>query len=130
HPNDVEPMIRLLEQLRDAGNSILVVEHDPAVMAHADQIIEVGPGAGTHGGHLVFQGPFSELQRADTPTARALQRHRPMNTERRAATGSLTVRDATRNNLKHVTVDIPTGVMTVFSGVAGSGKSSLAAELT
>lgn len=128
HPTDVASMTRLLARLRDSGNSVLVVEHDPAVMAAADQIVELGPGAGTAGGRLVFQGTFAELRAADTPTARALARRRPMRREPRPATGHLSVRDARRNNLRGVTVDIPTGVLTVLTGVAGSGKSSLAAE--
>ena len=120
-------MIELLEQLRDSGNSVLVVEHDPAVMARADQVIEIGPGAGADGGRLVFQGTFAELRRrrhahrpspCPAPTASSSPRVPP--------TGNFTVADATRNNLQHVTVDIPTGVMTVLTGVAGSGKSSLA----
>jgi len=129
HPRDVPAMTALLARLRDKGNSVLVVEHDPAVMAVADQIVEVGPGAGDQGGRLVFQGTFAELRRADTPTAAALARRRPIKQRPRTPSGSLTVVDATRNNLRHVTVAIPTGVMTVLTGVAGSGKSSLAAEL-
>ena len=77
HPTDVEPMTRLLEQLRDSGNSVLVVEHDPAVMALADQIIEIGPGAGADGGRLVFQGTFPTSRAPDTPTGRALRQRRP-----------------------------------------------------
>lgn len=129
HPTDVEPMVRLLEQLRDAGNSVLVVEHDPAVMAHADQVVEIGPGAGAHGGRLVFQGPYDQLRVADTPTGRAVARDPLPPATRREPRGWLTVDDATRNNLRHVTVDVPTSVMTVLTGVAGSGKSSLADEL-
>ncbi|WP_405111858.1 excinuclease ABC subunit UvrA [Micromonospora sp. NBC_01405] len=129
HPTDVESVIKLLERLRDSGNNVLVVEHDPAVMAHADQIIEVGPGAGAAGGQLVFQGTFAQLREADTPTGRALAQHRPAKLTPRPATGSLTVADVSRNNLRHVTVRFPTGVMTVLTGVAGSGKSSLADEL-
>nr|WP_042180471.1 excinuclease ABC subunit UvrA [Kibdelosporangium sp. MJ126-NF4]CEL14407.1 Excinuclease ABC subunit A paralog of unknown function [Kibdelosporangium sp. MJ126-NF4]CTQ88772.1 Excinuclease ABC subunit A paralog of unknown function [Kibdelosporangium sp. MJ126-NF4] len=129
HPHDVASMTTLLEQLRDKGNSVLVVEHDPAVMAIADQIVEVGPRAGDHGGTLVFQGTFAELRAADTPTAAALALDRSIKDSPRTATGSITVEGATRNNLKDVTVDIPAGVLTVLTGVAGSGKSSLAAEL-
>ncbi|GGL12273.1 ATP-binding cassette domain-containing protein [Nocardia jinanensis] len=128
HPTDVASMTRLLARLRDSGNSVLVVEHDPAVMACADQIVELGPGAGAEGGRLVFQGTFADLRAADTPTARALARQRTARREPRQATGKLTVAEAYRNNLCGVTVDIPTGVMTVLTGVAGSGKSSLAAE--
>ncbi|MBB2746524.1 UNVERIFIED_ORG: excinuclease UvrABC ATPase subunit [Microbispora rosea subsp. rosea] len=133
HPTDVESMTRLLERLRDRGNTILVVEHDPAVMAVADQVVEIGPGAGADGGRLVFQGTFPELRRAGTPTGRALSRPAPLKTAPRTAPpttrAAITVAEATRNNLRRVTVDIPAGVMTVLTGVAGSGKSSLAAEL-
>ncbi|GAB3973364.1 excinuclease ABC subunit UvrA [Plantactinospora veratri] len=129
HPHDVASMTRLLEQLRDKGNSVLVVEHDPAVMAVADQVIEIGPGAGDRGGTLVFQGTFARLRQADTPTAAELSRHRPIKDRPRTPRGSITVTNATRNNLKNVTVDIPTEVMIVLAGVAGSGKSSLATEL-
>lgn len=129
HRTDIESMTLLLEQLRDSGNSILVVEHDPAVMARAEQIIEMGPAAGAAGGRLVFQGAFAKLRDANTPTGRALAHRRPVKHIPRPPTGSLTVTDATRNNLQHLTVDIPTGVMTVLTGVAGSGKSSLAAEV-
>ncbi|NUP51943.1 MAG: excinuclease ABC subunit UvrA [Catenulispora sp.] len=129
HPQDVESMTRLLCRLRDKGNSVLVVEHDPAVMAVADEVVEVGPGAGEHGGRLVFQGGFAELRRAGTPTAAALSRRRPVNPRPRTPRGAVRVRGADRNNLRDLTVDIPAGVMTVLTGVAGSGKSSLAAEL-
>jgi excinuclease UvrABC ATPase subunit len=122
-------MIELLERLRADGNNVLVVEHDPAVMAAADQVIEIGPGAGATGGRLVFQGTFAELRDADTPTGRALALHRPVKRAPRTAAGFFAVTDACRNNLKHVSVRVPTGVLTVLTGVAGSGKSSLAAEL-
>lgn len=128
HPTDVASMTRLLARLRDSGNSVLVVEHDPAVMACADQVVELGPGAGAEGGRLVFQGTFAELRTADTPTARALARQRPVRRKPRAATGTLPVTNARRNNLRDITVDFPAGVLTVLTGVAGSGKSSLAAE--
>jgi excinuclease UvrABC ATPase subunit len=129
HPSDVAPMARLLQRLRDSGNSVLVVEHDPAVMEIADQIIEIGPAAGADGGRLVFQGRYPDLTRAKSPTARALARRRPTKPRPRAAKGTITIDDAHRNNLQHVSVDIPAGVLTVLTGVAGSGKSSLAAEL-
>ncbi|MEO3892105.1 excinuclease ABC subunit UvrA [Nonomuraea sp. B5E05] len=129
HPTDVESVIRILERLRDSGNTVLVVEHDPAVMAHADQVIELGPGAGDGGGRLVFQGAYAELREGGSPTGRALARQRPIKRTPRPATGSFTVADATRNNLRNLTVRFPTGVLTVLTGVAGSGKSSLAGEL-
>jgi excinuclease UvrABC ATPase subunit len=129
HPHDVDAMTGLLERLRDKGNTVLVVEHDPAVMAIADQIVEIGPDAGADGGRVVFQGPFGQLRKADTPTALALAERVPVNTAPRERTGTVTVKQANRNNLRDVTVAIPTGVLTVLTGVAGSGKSSLAAEL-
>ncbi|MFI7060887.1 ATP-binding cassette domain-containing protein [Kribbella sp. NPDC050124] len=129
HPTDVDSMVKLLEQLRDSGNTVLVVEHDPAVMRHADQVVEVGPGAGAEGGRLVFQGAFAELGGSGTPTGKALARQRAMKVTNRRENGKLTVTDAERNNLQKVTVGFPTGVMTVLTGVAGSGKSSLAQEL-
>ncbi|WP_433005533.1 ATP-binding cassette domain-containing protein [Kribbella sp. CA-294648] len=129
HPHDTPAMTTLLEQLRDKGNCVLVVEHDPDVMAVADQIIEVGPGAGDDGGQLVFQGSYAELFDAGTPTGVALRRRRSLKPVPRTPRGSITIAGATRNNLRDLTVDVPTGLLTVLTGVAGSGKSSLAAEL-
>ncbi|PRX47259.1 excinuclease ABC A subunit [Prauserella shujinwangii] len=129
HPHDIDSMTALLRELRDKGNTVLVVEHDPAVMAIADQIVEIGPGAGTGGGELVFQGTFAELGAAGTATATALGGRPPARTRPRQASGTITVANAARNNLRNLTVDIPCEVLTVLTGVAGSGKSSLAAEL-
>ncbi|GAA2273024.1 excinuclease ABC subunit UvrA [Glycomyces scopariae] len=129
HPHDVDAMTGLLGRLRDKGNTVLVVEHDPAVMAAADRIVEIGPGAGAAGGRVVFEGTYGELREADTPTAQALARRAPATTAPRRGRDTLTVKGADRNNLRDVTVDLPTGVLTVLTGVAGSGKSSLAAEL-
>lgn len=129
HPADVASIIAMLERLRDDGNSVLVVEHDPAVAAHADEIVEIGPGAGTAGGTVVFQGTFAALSKADTPTGRAWRRRPVTRTAPRRMSGRLTITDARRNNLRDLTVQVPTGMLTVFTGVAGSGKSSLAAEL-
>jgi excinuclease UvrABC ATPase subunit len=129
HPHDVDAMVGLLERLRDKGNTVLVVEHDPAVMAVADRIVEIGPDAGTDGGRVVFQGTFDRLAEADTPTARALARRAPANRAPREADGAVKVANARRNNLQDITVEVPTGVLTVLTGVAGSGKSSLAVEL-
>ncbi|MFC0624082.1 ATP-binding cassette domain-containing protein [Kribbella deserti] len=129
HPTDVESVIQLLKRLRDSGNNVLVVEHDPDVMAQADQVIEIGPAAGAGGGQLIFQGTFARLREAGTPTGQALARRRPLKPTVRTGDGHLTVAGANRNNLRDVTVRIPTGVMTVLTGVAGSGKSSLADEL-
>ncbi len=128
HPRDVANMVALLKKLRDQGNTVIVVEHDPDVMAEADRIVEIGPGAGEHGGKLIFQGPFAELSGTDTPTGRALTRRPAGEANPRQPKGHLTVANARRNNLKDVTAGIPLGVFTVVTGVAGSGKSSLLAE--
>ncbi len=125
HARDVDRMNTLLRKLRDKGNTVLVVEHDPDVMAIADHLVDIGPRAGIHGGEIVFQGCFEDLKKADTLTGRHLSLHEPVKTEVRKPTGFLTVRDATLHNLKNLTVDIPTGVLTVVTGVAGSGKSTL-----
>lgn len=111
--------------MRDKGNTVLVVEHDPDIMAIADHVVDMGPKAGTLGGEVVFEGGFATLTRADTLTGRHLRHRLPLKTEPRRATGTLTVTDATSHNLKNVTVGFPTGVLTVVTGVAGSGKSTL-----
>jgi excinuclease UvrABC ATPase subunit len=125
HPHDVGRLNDLLRALRDKGNTVLVVEHDPDVVQIADHVVEVGPGAGRHGGELVFQGRFDQLGAAGTPTGRALGRPGRLKTPVRTPTGGLPLRDVTLHNLRNVSVDIPTGVLTVVTGVAGSGKSSL-----
>ena len=125
HARDVDRLNRLLIKLRDKGNTVLVVEHDPAVMAIADHIVDVGPKAGTHGGEVVFEGDFAALQQANTLTAQFLKQHLPIKQQVRQPTGHLTIRNATLHNLKNITVNIPTGVLTVVTGVAGSGKSTL-----
>jgi excinuclease ABC A subunit len=129
HPHDVHRLNELLQKLRDKGNTVLVVEHDPDVMRIGDHIVDVGPGAGARGGEVVFEGSFSELLKADTLTGRFLKRHLPMKEAVRAASGQLPVEHATVNNLHDVSVNIPAGVLTVITGVAGSGKSSLINEV-
>ncbi|MFE0100583.1 excinuclease ABC subunit UvrA [Streptomyces sp. NPDC059009] len=128
HPRDVGRMNTLLRELRDRGNTVLVVEHDRDVIAAADHVIDMGPGAGTHGGRVVHQGGPTGLRDADTPTGRCLRRTPTLRKQVRVPTGQLTVKDAVLHNLKNVTVNIPTGVLTVFTGVAGSGKSTLVTE--
>ena len=125
HPRDVHLLTELLQKLRDKGNTVIVVEHDPDVMRVADHIVDMGPHAGNHGGEIVFEGSFEGLRKADTLTGRFLDRSLPLKADVRTPAGWLPIRNARVNNLKGVDVDIPTGVLTVVSGVAGSGKSSL-----
>ncbi|WP_341839845.1 excinuclease ABC subunit UvrA [Chitinophaga caseinilytica] len=125
HPRDVHQLNQLLFQLRDKGNTVLVVEHDPDVIAVADHVVDMGPRAGTEGGRIVFEGTLEELQEADTLTGRYWSRKRTINDLPRPASGSISIKNAKLHNLRNVNVEIPTGVMTVVTGVAGSGKSSL-----
>lgn len=125
HPRDVHRLNELLQKLRDKGNSVIVVEHDPDVIKVADHIVDVGPHAGTRGGTIVFEGSFDELLNADTLTGRHMKETMPVKTESRTPKGKLSIVNAKANNLQNVSVDIPTGILTVITGVAGSGKSSL-----
>ena len=125
HPRDVHRLNDLLRKLRDQGNTVIVVEHDPDVIKAADHIVDVGPVAGAGGGRVVFEGTYPGLLESETLTGTHLKDQMPIKQEPRKATGALTVKDAHANNLQNVTVDIPTGVFTVVTGVAGSGKSSL-----
>jgi excinuclease ABC A subunit len=125
HPHDVQRMNDLLLQLRDKGNTVLVVEHEPETIAIADHVIDLGPGAGTAGGEVVFEGTVDGLQSGGTLTGRHLNDRASLKPSVRDASGVLEVRGASTNNLKKVDVDIPLGVLVVVTGVAGSGKSSL-----
>ena len=125
HPHDVERMNGLLLQLRDKGNTVLVVEHEPETIAIADHVVDLGPGAGTAGGEVVFEGTVEALRASDTITGRHLDDQVALKESVRTPTGALEIRGATTNNLKKVDVDIPLGVLCVLAGVAGSGKSSL-----
>jgi excinuclease ABC A subunit len=129
HPRDVHRLNELLRKLRDQGNTVIVVEHDPDVIKVADHIVDVGPRAGIDGGRMVFEGTYAELLHAKTLTGEHLKDQTSIKKEFRKPTGMLSIRDAHANNLQHITVDIPIGVFTVITGVAGSGKSSLIHEV-
>ncbi|PPS79836.1 ATP-binding cassette domain-containing protein [Streptomyces sp. MH60] len=130
HPRDVGRLGDLLLRLRDKGNTVLVVEHDPDVIGLADHVVDMGPRAGADGGRVVFEGTPDELAASDTLTGRCLGRRTAVKETVRTATGELWVKGADRHNLREVTVAFATGVLTAVTGVAGSGKSTLVAELT
>ncbi|HEX5781018.1 MAG TPA: ATP-binding cassette domain-containing protein, partial [Solirubrobacteraceae bacterium] len=125
HPHDVQRVNRLLVALRDKGNTVLVVEHEPQVIAIADNVVDMGPGAGDHGGTVVFEGDVDALRASETITGRHFSNVRRLKDRVREPSGALTVSNATLHNLRDVTVDVPLGVLVAVTGVAGSGKSSL-----
>ncbi|MFI1758316.1 ATP-binding cassette domain-containing protein [Streptomyces sp. NPDC020571] len=125
HPHDIQRMNDLLLRLRDKGNTVLVVEHKPEAIAIADHVVDLGPGAGTAGGTVCFEGTVAELRGADTVTGRHLDDRAALKESVRKPTGALEIRDARTHNLQGVDVDVPLGVLCVVTGVAGSGKSSL-----
>jgi len=125
HPHDIQRMNELLLRLRDKGNTVLVVEHKPAVIAIADHVVDLGPGAGASGGQVVFEGSAEALRESRTLTGRHLSDRTALKRSVRQPTGALEVRGARTHNLRNVDVDIPLGVVVVVTGVAGSGKSSL-----
>jgi excinuclease ABC A subunit len=125
HPHDVQRMNDLLLELRDKGNTVLVVEHEPETIAIADHVVDLGPGAGTAGGTICFEGTVKGLRKSGTITGRHLDDRATLKEKVRSPSGSLAIRGATANNLRNVDIDIPLGVLVVVTGVAGSGKSSL-----
>src|SRR5205814_2293951 len=125
HPHDVQRMNELLLRLRDKGNTVLVVEHEPETILIADHVVDLGPGAGSAGGEVVFEGTVEGLRASGTLTGRHLGDRASLKETVRTSTGKLAIRGATAHNLRDVDVDIPLGVLVVVTGVAGSGKSSL-----
>jgi len=129
HPRDVHRLNGLLQKLRDKGNTVIVVEHDPDVIKVADHIVDVGPLAGSRGGTIVYEGSFQGLLEAGTLTGTHMKRPLQLKHDCRQPSGKLSIKDATLHNLRNVSVDIPTGVLAVVTGVSGSGKSTLINEV-
>jgi len=129
HPRDVHRLNELLQKLRDKGNTVIVVEHDPDVIKIADHIVDVGPHAGSRGGNIVYEGSFQGLLESGTLTGNHMKRSLQLKQDSRKPSGKLSIKDANLHNLHNVNVDMPTGVLTAVTGVAGSGKSTLINEV-
>ena len=128
HPHDIQRMNDLLLQLRDKGNTVLVVEHKPEAIAIADHVVDLGPGAGSAGGTVCFEGSLDGLRASDTVTGRHLDDRARIKDAMRTSTGVLEVRGASTHNLQDVDVDLPLGVLVVLTGVAGSGSKTVPVE--
>ena len=132
HQRDNDKLLKTLEHLRDLGNSVIVVEHDEDTMRAADCIVDIGPGAGEHGGNVVAVGTAAQIMKCKESITGAYLSGRikiPVPKERRSPTGWIKIRGAKENNLKNIDVDVPLGIMTCVTGVSGSGKSSLINEI-
>ncbi|MEB8068121.1 excinuclease ABC subunit UvrA [Mammaliicoccus fleurettii] len=125
HPEDIEKINDIMKSIRDKGNTVLVVEHDPDVIRIADYVIDIGPGAGKHGGEITFTGTYHELLQSDTSTGKALKRQHKLKTLPRKAQSYINLKNIAENNLVNVSVDMPKNILSVITGVAGSGKSTL-----
>lgn len=125
HPKDLENINHMIQQIRDKGNSVLIVEHDPDVIKRADWIIDMGPGSGKNGGEVIYEGDFINLKKSKGKTGAYFKKKMAVKDQFREAKGYLEIRKANLHNLKNISVNIPTGIMTVITGVAGSGKSTL-----
>lgn len=125
HPKDLQNIITIIQQIRDKGNSVLIVEHDPDLIKMADRVIDIGPGSGRNGGEVIYDGAFKDLKKSVGKTGSYFATKPSIKQEFRKPDGYLEIKNANRYNLKNVTVNIPTGIMTVVTGVAGSGKSTL-----
>ncbi|MGX5683098.1 ATP-binding cassette domain-containing protein [Chryseobacterium cucumeris] len=125
HPKDLQNIITIIQQIRDKGNSVLIVEHDPDLIRMADRVIDIGPGSGRNGGEVIYDGTFKDLKNSAGKTGSYFAKKPSIKQEFRKPDGYLEIKNANRYNLKNVTVNIPTGIITVVTGVAGSGKSTL-----
>jgi len=125
HPHDVGRLAGLMQQLRDKGNTVLIVEHKPSMIAIADHVVDMGPLAGSKGGEIVYEGDYKGLLKSGTLTGNHINKHQPIKEKGRTPTGELEIEHARLNNLRDISVTIPRGVLTAVTGVAGSGKSSL-----
>lgn len=128
HPRDTDQLLKILNRLKEHGNSVFVVEHDPDIIKAADWIVDMGPQAGKQGGMVVYNGPFEGLKESESITAQFLEKDKRCNFQRKVSNSFFEIKNANAHNLKNVTVKIPKGVLTCVTGVAGSGKSSLIHE--